>query len=1676
MKLLAGIALLGLTLASTLTWDQTPQIHEEVFRPGREYRYLFDGQVTTGLALPNTQQSATRIQAVVNLQPVDERTFLFHFNEIRFGSIQDEFEPHHLLPFERYQIVKLDDEHMEMLKMPIRFVYRHGMVSDIEFSEEDRAWSVNIKKAVINMLQVNLLKRDETRAREHEDKVENKNFFVAVERTLEGECEVEYTTTQTETEKVHWTKSINFQKCNVRPQVQYGIRTHDIKKTDEEKLFSTVMKFEVSGNRDEYLVHEVQLVSQYKLIPLSKKHELITSFVNNKMTLVYAGKIENHIPNIRHHHKESLIYNSEWELAEEKFAMTGDEKYLHHIPELKNKIEHIEKIIATMIRHMEEKIDLETTHMFARLVKLLRFCREQELIRIERFIEGHEKAHHKIRALYYDALAMAATKVTVTYLMSRITEEKIDHLRAARLFKALVEVRVPSELIANEVLRACESSAVEKVPFLKQSCWLTYGAIFNGLCNNDFHAVHRVEKVCHRELKERFIRRMIDVFEKVDTRYEKVLMLKTLANAGIDISVFELEKIIYNKDYENSIRIEAINALRRLRYTMPRKVQSILMPIYKNRLEVDEIRMIALHRILETMPEQVVIDQIVRQMEVERDHQLRAYTFKTLKTISEFPEIHENTVRYVKKALRTVDSEFYERLYSRVFRWTVRNIDKRYGTSLTMHNLFTKDSVLPKELITSLDTIFGGEWYKHFLQLGVSQQNVDEILNKLLRRFENMDMEKFVVRGKRSTLYAPTEIFKRIYEKLNFVRRRYDKEEPHVMLYIRYKDVDYAFLPIDVDTIPKFYKDMVHDGKLDLEEIERLLATGTHFGRTAGFYIYEYISKIPTTLGLPLVLSSKMPTVGVMQGHIKIEMEPKESRTFNGLRLRLVLKPKIATTHIVRAIIMNPVVESGFKMLHSATFEYPLETETEVTWKHQLRLKTIFRPLEHKKNVLHLQSRPVTFIRHMKKTTHAYPEPTEVTLHLHEHLYPVNSFERTYFKRYGHQVIVTGTLHRPVIRRMETLLNPVLFGYNTLDIHIEPTDDVSKEYVFNMEMETFVPERIERPELEELFRHNDEFFEVVDELEPRRKEERRTHLTTYLRNLQIEKAYRHRLFLKLETVGQRVKHEAEMELRAVCDNKYRVCRTKLHMRRTPFEWENRLWEMRLDAQTVYPKIPKTLEQLREILSREFHGIIDVNWGAEHRNTVFIRMQGEQTREQKMWLNKFESKDSRLTEMEKLRIASDLNLYKILVKYELVPETEYYMHRLFKLLNTWQVWNTEYEMVNNRHNMLHIKMEIEPLKRRMFDLLVDTPESRIVMRNLMMPLKLPTLNIQDFRMPELTGMKDVIRHVVKQNRAECIVKTNEVTTFDNLFLKTPLTTCYSVLAKDCHSEEPRFVVMMKKVHKEREEKKLKIVTPRDIFVLEMINDEIVAKVNNRRVNHDELRRYKIVKVEENLYKIDIEDDVVVLFDGYQVNIKLSHIYKNMQCGVCGHYDGEKWNDLRRADNEETEEVGDFHRSYIAKDEECDIDEVEIKKERNRRLEKDLKYHDYRLREENELRGEYSEDRLHYEDEMIKKRFEREERFERYDEEIETRKPLLRTRVIERERSVCFSVEPVHECPRDTIVKKDEEEQREVEFVCLRENTNTRRLLRKAHEEVIPRHLLKGQRWITKIHVPRMCTVY
>lgn len=134
------------------------------------------------------------------------------------------------------------------------------------------------------------------------------------------------------------------------------------------------------------------------------------------------------------------------------------------------------------------------------------------------------------------------------------------------------------------------------------------------------------------------------MFRSAETRYEKVLALKTLANAGIDLSVYELEKIITDRKQEGIIRIQAIDALRQLRTVMPRKIQQILMPIFKDKSERPEIRITALAQIINTLPQRAVLDQIAETLLHEQSRQVQSFTYSIMKTFANSENPCEKTL------------------------------------------------------------------------------------------------------------------------------------------------------------------------------------------------------------------------------------------------------------------------------------------------------------------------------------------------------------------------------------------------------------------------------------------------------------------------------------------------------------------------------------------------------------------------------------------------------------------------------------------------------------------------------------------------------------------------------------------------------------------------------------------------------------------------------------------------------------------------------------------------------------------------------------------------------------------------------------------------------------------------------------------------------------------------
>ncbi|CAD6200013.1 unnamed protein product [Caenorhabditis auriculariae] len=1670
MKSVVLLALLGAALAlrggsqHLRSIDNLQKdVQESAFRSGREYRYRFDGQLSAGLPLPTAQHGMTRVQALVSLQMTSDKTFLMQLNRVQFANSQDKREPRTLQPIESFEKISMEKEHQDLLSLPVEFQYRHGMISEIRFSDDDQTWSENIKRAVVNMLQVNILKKSQVHGDSEES--DEARSFVSVERTLEGECEVFYTQEQRRESEQQWTKSINFDKCTQRPEVRrtFAPICEDCDSTlNKDKMSSSVFTYNLTGTPDNFLIHQVELKSQHLFAPISEKQQLLGAFVSNKLELVYAGKKETEIPAVRGERTQHLVYDNKWELAEEKFAQTGEEKHLRQLPKWENKVEMVEKMFVQMGKQVEEGVSLETAHFVSRIVKVLRFCNEEEVSKVHRQLtqssQFSEKTAEHLRGIFYNCLALAGTRVTIHQLGEKIQEQKyISPVKAAQTLKSLVDMRSPSVEIAEEILRICESDASASSPVLRQSCWLTYGSVVNGFCVPQEHirfAERDTKKMCPRDFKLKVVRQLIENFKSASTNYEKTLALKSIANAGLDVSVVELEKIIYDQTEEKTIRVQAIEALRLLNVVMPRKIQQLLMPIYKSRQQPVQVRMSALNQILRSKPEIAVLSQVADQIKQERSQQVRSFTISMLQSFADNQSPCQKTFSaLVERILAAVPEQQLRLADSRYGSWSAYSQKYQTGLDFNWGAIFTNESVLPNDIMASIDGMFAGEWNEYIAQIGLTQQNVDKIIRQVIAKVQETGFEEIVVRGKRSTSFRPTEILNNLLEKLRISRRSHNAEEPQAMLYVRFRGMDYAFVPFDAETIPEMVKSMIQGGKIQIGEIERIFAQGIHFSTSGAFFGYESYRRIPTALGMPVRLSSKMPTVSTINGNVKFEIEPKNGKKINGLRFHLQAQPKVASTHVTSLSIMCPVVEAGTKLLHQAVLDTPINTQVHINWEKKIFIQTTTKVPREQLSVVQLQSRPVTFVRVWSQESRQYPEPTEMTLRFpQKSQYLVSNIQRDYFEKSGLKVSVSGSIHRPVFPTESHIPKPLLIANNDLEIVVEPTENTPKDIITIFEAELFRPSELLEPQMDKIWekKESSRFMEVEeDEYD---QDERLTHVSKYVKNMKKQKAIEHKIIFEMKTSGHSNDLFFKSLITANCNQHMSFCKTEVEFQRSAVEGENRQWQLEATIQTLYPQMPKTIQEMSEQKNRDFVALCEMNWGAHQSNKMTLKVQGQQSRQQREWLKRADRKQNMLSEQEKLAEAARLNTYQIAAEYELTKPSQRFFEYLQTMVETryGNIWLSEYETVEKDQGRMRAQLTIEPRSRQTANLTVETPSQRMTIRDMRLPYALPTAQIHytSGSQRQQHPVQKLAQKITKQ--AECVVKSKEIQTFDDVFYRAPITPCYSVLAKDCGSNQPEFVVLMKQVKKGGDAKNVKVINNGNEVEMELKNERLHVTVNGKKVEYDEEKEQennKEINVEwynEKMVKI-VTEPVTVQFDGVVARVHLSALYKNQQCGLCGHYDDEHENEFRGADNEEKTDIQEFAKSFLYKDEECEMDDETMNKKSN-------------FRRINEETSSSEEDNQENQDEN---------------------EPKQKTIIVERPHHTCFSQEQQPEC--DESSKAVETRKQKVDFICVpAHDAESRRLMRVARREPLSaqhleqlQNLDKSEKRTIVMQLPKRC---
>lgn len=480
---------------------RTPRISERVFRDNKEYRYLYDGQILTGLPETANQYSGLRIRAVVTVQ-LRSGVDVLKIEKATLGRIHERSieKPLRLQPVADFEELAGEEaqEWNTALTKPIRFQYDDstGTVSDLVSLESDPFWSVNIKRSILSTFNLKLKKnsaernhprfatlgRQQQQLLNQQSKGDNTEYFSVMEEGIGGECEAVYliqtasardvrsrlvSASQDSTEEVlNVTKSWNYENCNSRPifleelstgvkcaeqqKGQFGCRSQNAKQESINSASHT--RYNIVGNTDDYLIETAVTEAVHKFALYSDKAGSISAYVNATLRIIYAGELSRtsilpteegvSLRGLRQlfpQFPESQNNQHMWEASERarRQYMPSSGQW----PNVAAKKVLVKALLERLVEDLaDSEVQSESANLVLQMSVILAYATPEEITEIHREVKAMARQsvdQDQIENLWFDVLALTGTKPAVLYIKREIINGKLVGERAAQLLNTL---------------------------------------------------------------------------------------------------------------------------------------------------------------------------------------------------------------------------------------------------------------------------------------------------------------------------------------------------------------------------------------------------------------------------------------------------------------------------------------------------------------------------------------------------------------------------------------------------------------------------------------------------------------------------------------------------------------------------------------------------------------------------------------------------------------------------------------------------------------------------------------------------------------------------------------------------------------------------------------------------------------------------------------------------------------------------------------------------------------------------------------------------------------------------------------------------------------------------------------------------------------------------------------
>ncbi|GAB6026384.1 hypothetical protein CHUAL_012587 [Chamberlinius hualienensis] len=1003
------------------------------FALDREYKYEYKGRAATGIT--SVQQfTGIGIKGTIVIQNQGNYIYL-KFENPEYGQFNQKFD--HIDIYDElpitYQPIGGPHQYVkEALTKPIRVMVEKGLVKSFDVYPEDPEWSVNVKRSILSMLQLNLDGVNRIRAPKtnimRED--EHHDFYRVMEDGIGGDCETVYTITHhpyhhhVNERVVNVTKSRHYDHCTHRPYSVFtthmGYRCEGCEGVNMDPLTTTsITEYQLRGDRHFYTIERIYNTGKFHFTPFTTNAQTIFTAINQTMFLENSWPIKTPIT----FPEKSLTYTSlayngtdetHYEPTKINLDVPNPPGFHFREPKKMDYKPTMGKLIEELAATYELTDDLPKKKLpekFVQLVKLFTWMdfdsikeAYETFVSFDYLTSTVEKQREK--KTFFDALVATGTNPAIKFLFYSVENKYIRNYAASKLFDTVAYyVKDPSETLTeywHDHMTKVDKTTGKK---LYEVLWLGFGTLIHRGCDKItgfhdsgfHHSHHHVPNIRH-ETCTRYAQEVYDKLKEATEPNDEILYIKVLANMALKESLRYLKPIISgDAHYTEIVRLQSFWAGYKYLSDMKEEVLSVIVPVFYNYTEPHAIRQAAFDVITYSEPQYFGLKRIADDLLHEPDRQVANYIYSFFVAMANSSNpCYIRLKRDARRILATIPPVFHGYQYSREVLFDYYNDKYAFGGETVLSYSGSNESLIGESLYLGHTGQILGYNFDYF-SVDLETRGFAKFYEKLFGGhglLDPYDENKSVL-----------NIFRRHPRDVNTIKKELneiesavpiidrDHEPVEALLSFYSMGQDYMYYYFHEKNIPSL-KD---EGYLYLpKELPQMLKDGYKLNHHTYTMIADITYEVPTELGFPVQFNVKAPALSRMSGEVKMEFEPgffPENRNFkktSRVKLSTDLKPMMHVEAYTSVALKTPIMtDYGYGINHEIVVKFPLKVNVEYDVAEK-KLHANYVPSKTTYKMLHYSNKPFTYINPKFNKIPLYEEPNVLPINYTDH---PNTFE-----------------------------------------------------------------------------------------------------------------------------------------------------------------------------------------------------------------------------------------------------------------------------------------------------------------------------------------------------------------------------------------------------------------------------------------------------------------------------------------------------------------------------------------------------------------------------------------------------------------------------------------------------------------------------------------------------------